>query len=156
MNDSGEITDAEAKRLLSQVMYAGESKGVLIDEAKGILNRVWTEEGQGGKLYVTFSHDPINSLDTDGFFQLEFQEPNKVKFFIADEPTDIANGMLYAMSFASLAMASADDPTNVPDSTYRSIYEYATDHEVAEIWHDCDNLDMDYCSLFMEHSRPPA
>lgn len=155
MNDRGEISNVEAIRLLSKVIYEGESGGELIDEAKAILERVWTEEGQGEKLYVTFSHDPINSLDTDGIFQLEFEEPNKVTFVIADEPTDISNGVVYAMSFASLAMASANDPTNVPDSTYRSIYEYATDHEVAEIRHDCGRTNLSYCSLFTEYSRSP-
>lgn len=156
MNDRGEIGDAEAQRLLSKITYYGENEGELIDEAKGILERVWAEEGQGRQLFITLTHVPIHSSDTDGFFQLEFEEPNTATIVIPDEPTELSNGLVYAISFVSLVMASADDAYNIPESKYRSIYEYATDYEVNEIWDDCDHLDTIYCSLFMSYSRAPS
>lgn len=156
MNDRGEISDAETKRLLSRVIFEGESEGPLIDEAKGILERVWTEEGKGRNLFITLTHVPIDSSDIDSFSQFEFEAPNKVTIVIPDDPTELSNGLVYAISFVSLAMASADDAFNIPESQYRSIYNYATDYEVSEIWGDCGQLDTIYCSLFMEHSRSPS
>lgn len=156
MNDRGEISDAEAKRLLSRVIFEGESEGRLIDEAKEILERVWTEEGQGRNLFITLTHIPIDSSDIDSFSQFEFEAPNKVTIVIPDDPTELSNGLVYAISFVSLAMASADDAFNIPESQYRSIYNYATDYEVSEIWGDCGQLETIYCSLFMEHSRSPS
>lgn len=156
MNDRGEISDAEAQRLLSKITYYGENEGELIGEAKGILERVWAEEGRGKQLFITLTYVPIHSPDTDGFFQLEFEEPNKATIVIPDEPTELSNGLVYAISFVSLVMASADDAYNIPESKYRSIYEYATDYEVNEIWNDCAHLDTIYCSLFMSYSRAPS
>ena len=93
-NDNGEISDAEAKRLLSKVIYEGESEGQLADEVKGILERVWTEEGEGKKFFINLTQVPIDSTETNGFPRLKFQEPNKATFVMPDGPTEISDGLV--------------------------------------------------------------
>ena len=135
------------------IIYSGEGEGRLINEIKNILDRVWNKEGDGRDLRITFTYTPIYNADNDRFLLLEWAEPNKATIVIPREPSEVSNGVLYAVAFVTSVMAIAEDPQHTSEETFRTIYDYATDYEVQEIWDDCGQLEeMIYCDLFIAYS----